>query len=381
MGFTKPLPAGVIAPIPPPTPWIGDVLEAAAYAGTGGEFVAGVRAEASAEQFGLEKDLPVVVVLADGLGLHQLLDKLGHAPTLRGLRSEPVRAQTVAPSTTSAALTTLATGRTPGATRMVGYSVRHGDGVMNLLQFAPGVSGREWQPEPTILERMTGRGIDCAIVTDPRFQDSGLTGAAMRGARFVGAQDLSARFGRAVGEVRRRTPLTYVYWSGIDKVGHGHGPNSHAWSAALEDFDMELRGLLSSVGDRAQVLLTADHGMVEVGERVDIAGVPFLAEGVELVTGEGRAAHIHASAGQAESVEQRWREYWGDRAWIFNRQQVPQVIGEGPGLELLGDLLVMPDGDAVVGDSRTQSQSALFMPGVHGSLTEVEMEIPVWRLC
>ena len=374
------LPPGVSPPVPPPPLWIGDIMGASAFAGTGGVFSFSPGAAEAADAFGLTNDLPVVVLLVDGLGSGQLLSHLGHAPTLRKLGSRPVTAQTCSPSTTAAALTALATGKLPGETRMVGYSVRHGSGVMNLLQFADGVDGATWQPEVTVFEAMAAQGLDSVVITDQRFIGTGLTHAAMRGPRFVGAKELSRRLESAVSEVRKRTPLIYVYWSGIDKVGHKYGPTSREWTDALEDFDAELFAFLMAVDGKAQVLLTADHGMVEVDARVDIAQVAELSKGVEILAGEGRAAHVHAALGQAQAVEERWRRYWDGVGWVFNREEIPGIIGPGPGCVLVGDLLVMPKGGTVVVDSRSQTPASIAMPGVHGSLTEVEMEIPVWRL-
>ena len=379
-GGREGFPPGVQAPVPPPPLWIGSIMSAAAHAGTEGAFAGAGGASSAAESFGLTTGEPVIVILVDGLGYNQLLGHLGHAPTLRGLTNRPVAAQTCAPSTTAAALTSLATGKLPGETRMVGYSVRHGSGVMNLLQFAEGVDGATWQPEETVFEAMASQGFESVVVTDQRFIGTGLTHAAMRGARFVGAKELGSRFRCAGAEVRKHVPLTYVYWSGIDKVGHKYGPNSREWAEALEDFDSELGAFLSTVAGTAQVILTADHGMVEVDLRVDIARIAELSRGVEVLAGEGRAAHVHAERGEERAVEERWRNFWEDRAWIFNREEIPAIVGSGPGCDLIGDLLVMPKGNAVVVDSRSQTASSIAMPGVHGSLTKVEMEIPVWRL-
>lgn len=372
------LPANVLPPVPPPPGWIGQIASACAFAaGAGTPSASDSAAAEAASHFGLETGLPVIMILVDGLGLSSLTEHLAHAPTLRRLSAHRRASQTCAPSTTAAALTTFATGCLPGSTRMVGYSVRRGPDVMNLLRFAPGVDAATWQPAETIFETL-GQGASC-VVTDPKFVASGLTKAAMRGAAFVGASSLSERFAQAVQRVFAGVPLVYVYWAALDKAGHHDGPHSPAWKNALEDFDAELAGLLRAVQGRAQVMLTADHGMVETGERIDIAADSALSTGVELIAGEGRAVHVHA-AEEAADVESRWRERLGDRAWVFNRDEIPSVIGPGPGATLVGDLLVMPKGRSVIVDSRTQSASSIAMRGVHGSLTAEEMLIPAWRL-
>ncbi len=376
----QPLPEDVLPPVPPPDSWIGDVVGAAAHVATEGAYSGTRSTDRLANRCDLEWGLPVILLVVDGLGANQISNHLAHAPTLRRLKSEMVIGQTCAPSTTAAALTSLATGKAPGQTRMVGYSVRQGDSVMNLLNFAPGVDAESWQPEPTLFESLALAEIPSSVVTDRRFSGSGLTVAAMRGAKFVGVSGLPERLAAATAQARSGVPLTYVYWAQVDKAGHQYGPNSSEWSRALEDFDAELPAFLKKADGKAQVLLTADHGMVEVTQRIDVAEVPELRAGVAIIAGEGRAAHVHAEPGMAQQVEKRWREYWADQAWIFNRKQIPEVVGSGPGADLIGDLLVMPRGTEVVVDSRTQSAASIAMPGVHGSLTDSEMLIPIWRL-
>lgn len=375
----QPLPKGVSAPVPPPPAWIGHLAGAAAFAGTDGAFDPDLHGSEHAQTFGLTVGTPTVVILVDGLGVAALTDNLAYAPTLRRLDALRTTAQTCSPSTTAAALTCFATGQLPGATRMVGYSVRRASGVMNLLKFAPGVDGLSWQPVETVFERM-GRAHPAVVVTDPKFSGSGLTQAAMRGAHFDGNRDLDERLRIALRWCRQGAPLVYVYWAALDKAGHRFGPHSPEWQAALEDFDRALAGFLRQAGGEAQVVLTGDHGMVQVDRRTDLATTKNLALGVEVIAGEGRAVHVHADPGQREAVEERWREELGARAWVFARSQIPQVIGAGAGCDLVGDLLVMPQGGEVIVDSRTQSAESIAMPGVHGSLTAQEMLIPAWRL-
>lgn len=375
------LPRGVRPPVPPPHPWVGDVLAAVGWAASWGEMpTLPPVAEHTARRVGLDHARSTVIIMADGLGTHALGQRLAHAPTLRRIGTEMVVAQTCSPSTTAAALTTFATGALPAETRMVGYSVRHGDGVMNLLKFAEDVESLTWQPVPTFFEKFSRQGVGSVVITDPRFRHSGLTSAAMRGARFVPATQLSERFEAAIREIRVGTPIIYVYWAGIDATGHHYGPNSREWAEALEDFDAALGHFLRRAEGNAQVLLTADHGMVEVEERVDIAFIPELSEDVEVLAGEGRAVHVHIRPGKARETIRRWCRYWEGNAWIAAGREIARVIGVGPGLELVGDMMVFPKGRTVIVDSRTQSAASIALKGVHGSLTPEEMEIPFWRL-
>lgn len=324
----------------------------------------------------------LLLILVDGLGFVPLMGNLGYAPTLRSFREAIASIHTIAPSTTAAAITAFGTGREPGATRMVGYSVARGDQAMNLLAFEDGPDPVAWQECPTFFERLGRVGVDSAVVSPHSFAGSGLTRAALRGARHVGAMSWEDRCDAALRELRTGTRVVYLYWSDIDHAGHAHGVDSHQWAEALEHFDEGLGRLARRLPSRAAAILTADHGMIDIDRsRVrDLAEDPVLAEGVRLLAGETRALHVHAQEGWGLRVRERWAEELGDEAWVLSPEEAGAVMGEGPGLAELGDAVVFMSGRGGVVDSRTQSAGMIAMPGVHGSLTEAEMRIPVLRL-
>lgn len=321
----------------------------------------------------------LLLILVDGLGYELLLDHMGHTPVLRHVREDIRSIHTVVPSTTAAAITAFGTGERPGATNMVGFSVAYGSGVMNLLAMQGGPAPATWQPIPTFFERLAERQVDSAVISPARFAGSGLTGAALRGARHVAAESLSERVNAALAQLRAGTPLVYLYWSEIDHAGHCAGVGSEEWIAQLEEFDSGLSSLLRRLPARVRTVVTADHGMINVESTslIDVAHTPILRDGVRIVAGETRAVHVHAEEGQGARVEERWRETLGERAWILSGPDVSALIGAGDGANVIGDLLVLARGRGGVVDSRTQSASAIAMPGIHGSLTSAEMRIPV----
>ena len=321
----------------------------------------------------------LLLILVDGLGYELLLDHMGHTPVLRRVREDIRSIHTVVPSTTAAAITAFGTGERPGATNMVGFSVAYGSGVMNLLAMQGGPAPATWQPKPTFFERLAERQVDSAVISPARFAGSGLTGAALRGARHVAAESLSERVNAALAQLRAGTPLVYLYWSEIDHAGHCAGVGSEEWIAQLEEFDSGLSSLLRRLPAGVRTVVTADHGMINVESTslIDVAHTPILRDGVRIVAGETRAVHVHAEEGQGARVEERWRETLGERAWILSGPDVSALIGAGDGANVIGDLLVLARGRGGVVDSRTQSASAIAMPGIHGSLTSAEMRIPV----
>jgi hypothetical protein len=121
--------------------------------------------------------------------------------------------------------------------------------------------------------------------------------------------------------------------------------------------------------------------MVDVTDRVDVATTPALAQDVELVAGEPRANHVYTAPGTAAAVAARWREELGERAWVGTREE---VVGAGllgdvapDRLEVVGDVVALMRGQHAVLDSRTQTPASLALVGMHGSLTDGEMAVPL----
>ena len=366
-------------------PRVGDPLITDVVAGglaTIDPALPGASAQAAAS-LGMETGAhQLLLILVDGLGYELIEEYVGHTPTLRRVRGDVRSIHTVVPSTTAAAITAFGTGERPGATNMVGFSVAYRGTVMNLLAMEGGPAPSEWQPVPTYFERLAAVDVASAVVSPARFAGSGLTGAALRGARHVPAETLDERVSAALHELRAGTPVVYLYWSEIDHAGHGSGVGSDSWIANLEEFDAGLARLLRSLPAGVRTVMTADHGMINVdaSQIVDVASTPALREGVRIVAGETRAVHVHADAGRADEVEARWRDVLGESAWIVSGEAISALIGAGDGAAVIGDFLVLARGRGGVVDSRTQSASAIAMPGVHGSLTSTEMRIPVVAL-
>ena len=105
---------------------------------------------------------------------------------------------------------------------------------------------------------------------------------------------------------RQRPPgigggLIYCYYSELDLIGHVHGCRSEAWRLQLELIDAGARLLADRLPPGTRLLVTADHGMLDVPEaaKIDYDSEPALQEGVELLAGEGRVRYLHVAPGSS----------------------------------------------------------------------------------
>ena len=106
----------------------------------------------------------------------------------------------------------------------------------------------------------------------------------------------------AIGRARteHRTSLTYVYWPDLDKAAHVHGVASAAYRAELARVDSLVTGLLELVADDVALLVTADHGIIDIPDdrRVDLESRPALRRDVVTILGEPRVRHVYTVEGR-----------------------------------------------------------------------------------
>ena len=326
-----------------------------------------------------------VVFLVDGLGAELLRRHRHSAPWLASLLDHADATLTAGvPSTTATSLTSLGTALPPGAHGLVGFTSRipGTDDLLNALTWSKGVDPVEWQPHPTAFARLAGAGVAVTAVNKREFRGSGLTVAAHRGAEFVGADRVGERIAAVVTASGHRPSLTYVYDGDLDWTGHRFGVASSAWMQQLAMVDAEAEQLREALPADVRLVVVADHGMVDSppGSRVDVADHPELRDGLALVGGEARFRHLYARGGAVADVVATWAAMLGDRAVVLPRDEaiargwfgaVAARVRAG-----LGDVVVACTGDTAVLDADTFPYEATLI-GLHGSLTPVEMLVPL----
>jgi hypothetical protein len=326
----------------------------------------------------------VVLLVIDGLGEEQLRERASLAPLLASGAGGPITS--VAPSTTACALTTLVTGRVPAEHGVVGYRVAINGDVMNVLQWSlRGADARLSVPPSKFqpFESFPGAPGPVPVVTRHDFGPTGFTAA------HLGRLELHRWYTPAglVTAVRELTtggaPFVYAYYEGIDKVAHAEGLGQY--------YDDEVRAVDRLVGDLLEALpsgsvlvVTADHGQVEVGNSVELIG-PEIMEAITLISGEGRFRWLHVRPGATADVAAMALALHGDVAWVRTKEQLIDDcwLGGVPSAEVaarLGDVALVPFAPTAFLDPADTGE--LRLKARHGSLTPAEMYIPLlgWRV-
>jgi hypothetical protein len=356
---------------------LGDVVPAVAAA-------LGVPAAAEPTGLVLPDAASYVVFLVDGLGA-RLLERYAHAaPYLSTLLAEQRPGTSGVPSTTATSLTSFGTGLGPGAHGLVGFTSRvpGTDRLLNALMWDKDVDPVEWQPHQTAFGRLQEAGVPVTVVNKREFRGSGLTVAAHRGAEYVGADKVGERIAAAVTASAVRPSLTYLYDGDLDWTGHRWGVSSSQWLMQLSMIDAEAEQLREALPSHTRLLVIADHGMVDSPSerRIDVDEHLELRDGVALLGGEARFRHLYCQRGAVDDVVATWTEHLGDRAEVMTRETAIERGWFGAVDPLvrprLGDVIVACRSDHAVLSSVDFSYEATLV-GLHGSLTEDEMLIPI----
>ncbi len=334
---------------------------------------------------GLPRSRRVCLLLVDGLGHHLLREHAEHAPFLSGLAGREIDAGF--PSSTATSLASIGTGLLAGEHGIVGYTFEAGTEVLNALTWSrhddhhhdlrKTLVPEVVQPHPTTFERAAAAGVAVSTVAPMAQRVSGLTRAVLRGSWFVGAAGFGDLVLAAAGGLTPDRSFCYAYHADLDTIGHFYGPGSEQWLLQLEFVDSLAERIAARLPAGSALVVTADHGMITAGERIDFDTEPLLWEGVRLITGEPRTRYLHVESDEVLDV---WRSFLGDRAEVLTRAEAVAAGWFGPvapiAADRIGDVVVAMKGDAVLVRSQAERRFAA-LTGFHGSRTREELAIPL----
>ena len=331
----------------------------------------------------------VLVVLVDGMGWHLLPELAADAPLLASvLAGDAGRLDELTctfPSTTPTSLASLATGVAPGQHGILGFTVKvpQTDRVLNHIWWRDDPPASQWQPVPTWFERLRWAGVGARAVLPAAFVGSGLTEAVYRGARLVAATDDDDYASLVLDQLWVEPGLVYAYTAALDTAAHLFGIGSPEWRAAGAYVDALLTRMVEALPPDAALLITADHGGLNVpqSQRIDLDADSRLGAGVALVAGDPRVRYLYAEPGAASEVVAAWSELLAGRAEVRSRDEAVAAGLFGSVLHdhlpRIGDVVVSCLHDTAILAGSHEPPEVAQLIGFHGAGLPVEMAIPL----
>jgi hypothetical protein len=350
----------------------------------------------------------VILILMDALALHRLQTWMddGSTRVWQELVKDGLLAPltSISPSTTSSALTTLWTGRSPATHGILGYEVwlKEYSMVANMILHAPmtfrrdvgtlsraGFDPKKFLTLPTFGPHLRKHGVKPYAFQHYSIAHSGLSQMFQREVEicpFGTAADLWVSLRQMIESKPNECMFVWTYCGDVDGLSHRHGPDdervvaefSH-FSAALEQFF--INKLSREHRKDTLVILTADHGQIHTPLAANNAlkNHPALNQQLHITpTGENRMSYLYLRPGSEQNVRDYLDANWESDFTIITREQALSAGLFGPGShhprlrDRIGDLIVFSHGDAYLWWADKDD----FMLGRHGGLHREEMLVP-----
>jgi hypothetical protein len=348
----------------------------------------------------------VILILVDALAFHRLQKWMTNAPVWGKLIREGVLAPltSVVPSTTSSALTSLWTGRSPATHGIIGYEMwlKEYGIVSNMITHAPiafrgavgslelaGFSPDSFLLQPTLGSHLKAHGVKSYSFTHRSIANSGLSRMLMRDVEvrpFSTPASMWVSIRNLIeGEPDKRMYI-WSYWGQVDGISHFNGPDDEGaaaefshFSAAFETFFY--KKLSPEVRKDTLVILTADHGQTATPLNPNnvLSNHPVLNQHLRIKPAcENRLACLYPRPGQTQAVQAYFSEHWPERFQLITQETALQAGLFGPGphhpdlRDRIGDLIAIARQEVYL----WWANEADFLLGRHGSLHHQDMLVP-----
>ena len=340
----------------------------------------------------------LIFILLDGLGMN-IIRRLPKGSFLASHFVQEIHA--TCPSTTACALTSVATAQYPNRHGVTGWFTHLPEFELTamILPFAERISAQPLTHRgirvedvlPTgsigpILPRMrTHRPMTLvpAYIANTPYNTYSRGGMPGRG-----YEDLEDAVDQLLAHVNGASAPTYthLYLHDIDTMCHHVGVAHDGVLPLVLGIDAELARLASGLGGKARIVITADHGLIDVpapDQTILRDTDPLLDALVVPPTGDARMPVFHLREGKKADFLEIFRQRFADQMTLVSVDDAERLELFGPGplsitaRRRFGDYIAFPHRPVTLGyHPPTKPLGKLYL-AVHGGLSPEEMLVPL----
>jgi predicted AlkP superfamily pyrophosphatase or phosphodiesterase len=351
----------------------------------------------------------IILILVDALALHRLQRWMadGTAPVWDQLakQGQLSAVTSVVPSTTSTALTSLWTARSPVEHGIVGYELwlKEFSVVSNMILHTPitfendagSLARAGFIPElflnlPTMGSHLAKYGIRNYALQHRSIIRSGLSQMFLKDVEVHGYMtptELWVNLRHLVESNPTTRQYFWVYTGQIDHFSHYYHPDDERVAAEFGEFSRAfeqnfLKRLSSALRRHTMILLAADHGMLTTQKtsRYDLRHHPELTRLLHILpTGEHRLMYLFTRPGKEAEIRNYYDKTWPGQ-FVFLDPSEAVIKGlYGPGIphprlsDRIGDLIAVARQEAYLWWADKENQ----LIGQHGGFSAEEMIVPL----
>jgi len=343
----------------------------------------------------LKKYKNIINIVIDGLGYDYLMKRRKNF-----LKDHTAgKITSVFPSTTSACITSFATGLAPKEHGVTGWFVRlksdKYDIPSTILLFSDrrneeSLLNRNINPEDIFIDQRLSKKIKNLKVLHPEsINDSVYTKYLLSDSVKIGYKGLEDMFIKLKGAVRsnkEKKNYVYAYLPDFDAVKHKVGSGSRDLTRLFYNISKQTEKFVSDIrGTNSVVIITADHGLIdgEEGKRINMSELPEINKMLEFpLCGEPRAAYCYVKKKYLKVFKKAVEETIGHAVKVFSRSQLMKggyygLFEPNPELESrIGDFVLVCKENFVIKDF-LKNEKVKWHAADHGGLSSSEMFVPL----
>ena len=337
----------------------------------------------------------LVFALVDGFGMNYVERQPSRAFIRRNLATEM---RSVFPSTTSAALTAIATAEWPARHAVTGWHVLlpriNAVSVIIAYQRSPdklplsklGIAPSDAYPVPS---RMRPADRDAACLMPAHITNTAYStywAGGIRQIPYKSTRHAISALARRLAAATRPS-FTYLYMPQVDSAAHKHGAYHATTMRAARVADETLERIAAALPSNARLVMTADHGHLDApASRVHkiAPGGPILRLSETPPSGDVRLMYAHVRPDNLPAFRRAVRDRLGDDFLVLDAAQTDALRLLGPNpispetRRRIGNALVLSTTDAVLDYRAALGEDASKrMRSHHSGLTPAEMRIPL----
>lgn len=322
-----------------------------------------------------KKPKKIFLLLIDGMGANLIDSKLSKDSFLA--KNMVYKTSTVFPSTTTAATTSIRNGKAPNENAWLGWMQYikeiddviipfYGKGFYNDKQYDKDLMYKV-APVTFIEDELNKVGINSRILF-PSFVDDG-------------CEDFDTMCNRLIDYSHSdEYEFIYAYWDKYDTYMHEHGPSSNIANSYLEYINYTIENLASNLNEDTMLIITADHGQVDVKEEYNIYGSKYDKYLSKLPALEPRAMTFYIKDGMKEEFEKEFKEEFEDRFILLTHKQILdlKLFGDKNNHqrfeEFIGDFIAIGKANTTLA---YKTRDLPVLKGQHAGMCDDEMLVPI----
>ena len=336
----------------------------------------------------------LVFVLLDGLGMNVVQRLPKDTFLVRHLRGQ---LHATCPSTTACALTSVATAAYPNRHAVTGWFTHLPEHALTamILPFAERFSHqplvkRGIRPEDVLpLSPVCAKMKREVLTLVPAYIANTTYNVYSRGGtEGAGYESLNDGISKVIQNVMAADGPTYthLYLHDIDTLCHHVGVNHDTVVPLVMGIDSELERLATALAGRARIVVTADHGLIDVpkpDQALILSGDAMLELLVVPPSGDARMPIFHVNVGKREAFASMFRERYGDRFILLDVEEAEKLELFGPGpmspvaRRRFGDFIGIPFKAATLAYHPPHKALGDLYLAVHAGLSPEEMTVPL----